>query len=197
MTDRGRLLRRRWIRHNGSAALMLVMALLLVGGCGKKVVQTAPPVPELDVPPPPPRNVEPTDAQVQQPVTLVDAPVLTVERPRVAPPPPPRDVKPEPRPEPVVEAKPAEELRPAATLQTTSTDREAELERRVRAMLQAAAADLNRVDYRKLNTDVQLQDDTAKSFVRQAEDALKSKNLVFAQTMAEKAATLASQLAGR
>jgi len=122
-----------------------------------------------------------------------------VERPRVAAPPaPPRDVKPEPRPEPVVEQKPVvEEPRPAATLQTTSTDREAELERRVRALLQSATADLNRVDYRKLNTDVQLQYDTAKSFVRQAEEALKSRNLVFAQTMGEKAATLASQLAGR
>ena len=66
-----------------------------------------------------------------------------------------------------------------------------------RATLQTATADLNRVDYRKLNADVQLQYDTAKGFVRQAEEALKTKNLGFAQTMAEKAATIASQLAGR
>lgn len=173
------------------------MALLIVSGCGKKVVQTMPPMPELEVPPPPPRDVEPTDAQLPQPVPLVDAPVRTVERPRVSPPPPPRDVKPEPKPEPPAEPKPVEEQRPATTLQTTPIDREAELERRVRGTLQTATADLNRVDYRKLNSDVQLQYDTAKSFVRQAEEALKSKNLVFAQTMAEKAATLASQLAGR
>jgi len=71
------------------------------------------------------------------------------------------------------------------------------LEGRVRASLKTAADVLNRVDYRKLNADVQLQYDTAKSFIRQAEDALKNKNLVFAQTMADKAVTLAGQLAPR
>lgn len=197
MIEQGRLSRepRRWRRS--SPALTLVLSMLLTLGCGKKVVQTVPPPPALDVPPPPARVVEPVDAQAPQPVTLVDAPVRTVERPRVAPPPVPRDPKPEPRPEPVADPKPPEDPRPVATLQTTSTDREAELERRVRTMLQTATADLNRVDYRRLNSDVQLQYDTAKSFVRQAEEAIKSKNLVFAQTMAEKAATLANQLAGR
>lgn len=197
MTDRRTLTHGPWMRHTWSAALALVVTLLFVSGCGKKVVQTVPPPPELQVPPPPPRNVEPVDAQLPPPVSLIDAPVRTVERPRATPPPPPRDTRPEPRPEPVVEVKPVEEPRPTTTLQTTSTNREADLERGVRAMLQSATADLNRVDYRRLNTDVQLQYDTAKSFVRQAEEALKSKNLVFAQTMAEKAATLASQLAGR
>ena len=92
--------------------------------------------------------------------------------------------------------KPPEETRsPATTLQTTTADREGELERRIRASLKTATDVLNRVDYRKLNADVQLQYDTAKSFIRQAEDALKTKNLVFAQTMADKAVTLAGQLA--
>ena len=39
-------------------------------------------------------------------------------------------------------------------------DREGELERRIRASLKTAADVLNRVDYRKLNADVQLQYDT-------------------------------------
>jgi uncharacterized protein (DUF885 family) len=64
-------------------------------------------------------------------------------------------------------------------------------------MLQAAGADLNRIDYRRLSPDTQLQYDTAKGFIRQAEDALRSRNLMFAQTMAEKAATLANQLLGQ
>ena len=103
--------------------------------------------------------------------------------------------KPEPAPE---QPKPAEEVRsPATTLQTTPADREGELERRVRASLKTAGDVLNRVDYRKLNADVRLQYDTAKGFIRQAEDALKSKNLVFAQTMADKAVTLSGQLAPR
>lgn len=185
-------LRRRW-----QAAAVVMTALFLVSGCRRPPVRTIPVMPPLEVPPPPPRSVEPADTQAPQPVPLVDAPVRTVERPRAQPPAPPRDAKPEPRTEPAAEVKPPEEVRPGTTLQTTSTGGEAELERRVRATLQSATADLNRVDYRKLNTDVQLQYDTAKSLVRQAEEALKTKNLVFAQTMAEKAATIASQLAGR
>jgi hypothetical protein len=136
-------------------------------------------------------------------IPLIDVPAATTppEPPRAAPPTPPRDagrVEP-PKPDPVQgPAKPAEETRsPATTLQTTTADREGELEGRVRASLKTAADVLNRVDYRKLNADVQLQYDTAKSFIRQAEDALKNKNLVFAQTMADKAVALAGQLAPR
>ena len=48
-----------------------------------------------------------------------------------------------------------------------------------------------------LNADAQTQYDTAKRFIRQAEDALRAKNLVFAKNLADKAAALAAQLAGR
>lgn len=199
MTTRDGAARRPQRRLGWPLAAMLAVSLAGGGaaGCRRPPVQTVPSLPDLDVPPPPLRIVEAPDAQAPPPVSLVDAPARTVERPRVPPPPPPRDAKPDPRPDPVVEAKPPDEPRPATTLQTTPADREGEVDRRVRGTLQTAAADLNRVDYRKLNADVQMQYDTAKSFMRQAEEALKSKNLVFALTMAEKAATLASQLAGR
>ena len=39
--------------------------------------------------------------------------------------------------------------------------------------------------------------DTAKRFVTTAEDALRTKNLVLARSVADKAATLAAQLAGK
>jgi hypothetical protein len=176
---------------------LLVLSLAVGAGCGRTPVRTAPVMPDLEVPPPPPRTVEPLDAQVPAPVPLVDAPVRTVERPRTPAPPPPRDLKPEPKSEPALEAKPPDDTRPAATLQTAPTDREAEVERRVRSVLQTATAQLNRIDYRRLNPDVQLQYDTAKRFVLQAEEALQARNFVFAATMADKAATLASQLTGR
>ncbi|MGE3178742.1 MAG: hypothetical protein AB7O32_14835, partial [Vicinamibacterales bacterium] len=121
----------------------------------------------------------------------VDVPSRTVERPRAAVPAAPRE-KTEPKPEPPAEPAKAED-RPA-TLQTATPSPDGEVERRIRGLLQSAQNDLNRIDYRKLNPDPQLQYDTAKSFIRQAEAALQSKNLVLAQTMAEKAATLASQL---
>ena len=84
-----------------------------------------------------------------------------------------------------------------STLQTTPATAEGELERGVRATITRASNELNRIDYRVLNADAKLQYDTAKRFIRQADDAVKAKNLVFAKTLADKAATLADQLAGR
>ena len=57
-------------------------------------------------------------------------------------------------------------------------------------------AELNRIDYRVLNTDARSQYDTAKRFVQQAEDAIRMKNLPFAKNLADKAAALAAQLGG-
>jgi hypothetical protein len=185
--------------------LMAAVALgvaLTAGGCRRPQARTVPEMPALEVPPPPPRDVATADAAVPQPIPLIEAPARTApEPPPVAPPSPPRDVVKvdPPKPEPVAEQpKPPEEVRsPATTLQTTPADREGGLERRIRASLKTAVDVLNRIDYRKLNADVKLQYDTAKSFIRQAEDALKTKNLVFAQTMADKAVTLSGQLAPR
>ena len=81
--------------------------------------------------------------------------------------------------------------------QTTPATAEGEVERGIRGSLQRAAADLNRVDYRALNADARTQYDTAKRFVSQADEAIRTKNLVFAKNLAEKAATIAAQLAGR
>jgi hypothetical protein len=190
-------------RATRALAVVAVCAALAVGGCRRPQARTVPEMPALEVPPPPPRLVEAAaGTAAPQPIPLIEVPTTTApEPPRAAPPTPPRDAvkvdppKPDPTQGPV---KPPEETRsPATTLQTTTADREGELERRVRASLKTAADVLNRVDYRKLNADVQLQYDTAKSFIRQAEDALKNKNLVFAQTMADKAVTLAGQLAPR
>jgi hypothetical protein len=105
---------------------------------------------------------------------------------------------PKPEPPPVETAKtPEEPVKPApppATLQTTPTQRELEVERRVRTMLTQATNDLNRTNYQALNADGRTQYDAAKGFVRQAEDALKAKNLPFASNLADKAAVLAAQL---
>ena len=60
-----------------------------------------------------------------------------------------------------------------------------------------ATADLNRIDYRALNAEARVQYDTAKRFISQAQEALRAKNLVFARSLADKAAALAAQLAGK
>ena len=66
-----------------------------------------------------------------------------------------------------------------------------------RASLSRANADLSRIDYRMLNADAKTQYDTAKRFIRQADDAMRTKNLVFAKNLADKAAALAAQLGGK
>ena len=171
---------------------------LSLTGCTHAQVKTTPEMPAIEMPPPPPRDVEPNEAEAPQPVPLVAEPVHnTPARPRPAPQ-PSKPEPPKPEPPPVEPPKPAEEPAKApTTLQTTPATAEGDVERGIRASLQRATADLNRVDYRALNTDARTQYDTAKRFVRQADDALRMKNLVFAKNLADKAATLAAQLAGR
>ena len=143
------------------------------------------------MPAPPPRIVETPDAEAPPPALLPEEPAHhpTTGTRRSAPPTP----KPEPpKPEP-----PKEPPKPATTLQTIPAGAEVEVERGIRLQLNRAGADLSHVDYRALNKEARTQYDTAKGLVRQAEDALKMKNLVFARSLADKAAALAAQLAGK
>ena len=183
--------------------------VLVLGGCSRARANVTPDQPALVMPEPPPRDVEPMDAEMPAPMSLPEEPAHSTpprtraparsDAPRIEP-------KPEaPKPEaPIDPAKAAEEARPAApvsppttTLQTTPAAAEGEMERSIRATLGHASADLNRVDYRVLNADARTQYDTAKNFIRQAETAMGAKNLAFAKTLAEKSAVLAAQLAGR
>ncbi|HMF98300.1 MAG TPA: hypothetical protein VKE96_28565 [Vicinamibacterales bacterium] len=178
-----------------------------LSACTRAQAKVTPDQP-LDVPPPPPREVEVNDSEPPPPVSLIaeparntpqrTRPATTPREPQRTEPPKPDAAKPEaPPPEP---PKPAEDLRPAApptTLQTTPANAEGELERTIRASLTRANADLNRIDYRALNSEARTQYDTAKRFIAQAEAGLHEKNLQFAKSVADKAATIAAQLAGR
>ena len=164
---------------------------------------TLPSGPPLDVPAPPPRIVVPLEAAA--PPSQPEPP----EEPRRAPTPAPVPPAARPRPGPaappeapkvVVEEPPKPAPAPSApttTLQTTPAAEQGEVERGIRATMARATADLNRVDYRALNADARTQYDTAKRFIQQADEAIAMKNLPFAKTVADKAAVLAAQLAGR
>jgi hypothetical protein len=182
--------------------LLTVGGPLLFTGCAHAQAKTTPDTPGLQMPAPPPRDVEPTEVEAPPPVGLVPEPARnTPARPRSAPPQRPEPPKTEPpKPEPApVEPRPADEppKPPTTTLQTTPATSEGEVERGIRAALQRASTDLNRVDYRALNADARTQYDQAKRFINQADDAIRTKNLPFAKNFAEKAATIAAQLAGR
>ena len=191
-----------------SALLPFCLAGLLVSSCTRAQAKITPDAP-LDVPAPPPRDVEPIESEPPPVVPLAQEPARnTPARPRPSPTreqprQEPARVEP-PKPEapttpPAEPPKPAEEppKTPATTLQTTPPTAEGEMERGVRAAIAKASADLNRVDYRALNNDARTQYDTAKRFIRQAEEAIRAKNLVFAKSVADKAVVLAAQLAGR
>lgn len=190
--------------HTRGVRASLLVVCLLAGGAGACAHGQAPALaelPPLEMPAPPPRVVETIEPPLE-PSQLPDEPVTPL-RPRPTPAPradnprTPEPPKPVPPPEPTRTTDDSPRQPPPTTLQTTPTQREGQVERRVRALIAQATADLNRVNYQALNTDARNQYDMAKRFASQAEDALRTRNLVFASNLADKAAALAAQLLGR
>ncbi len=180
-----------------------VVALPLISaGCHRAHAKTLPESPPLEVPAVPPREVVPIEVETPQPMPLPEEPART-PTPRLRPSPQqtpraeqPRTEAPKIEQPPVEAPKPEEEpAKPPALLQTTPPNTEGDLERGIRASLTRAQTDLNRIDAARLNADARVQYETAKSFIRQAEQAVRAKNLSFAKIVADKAAVLAAQLA--
>ena len=184
--------------------------LLALSACARLHARNTPEPPPLEMPPPPPRVVELPDTETPTPVLLPEEPARhpNAGQRRPAPPPPAKQEPAKPEPPKTEQVpptqsgenpKPPEEppKPPATTLQTIPAGAEAEVERTIRSQLMKAGTDLKRVDYRALNAEARTQYDTAKGLVRQAEESLRMKNLVFARSLADKAAALAAQLAGK
>ena len=189
-------------RRSVLALLQVCLVAGLASGCIRARARTTPSTtPPLDVPLPPPRLVEAAEEPPPpEPLTLPAEPARsTLPRPPRTPPVPAQQTESAKPPEPPKPPEEPKEPKPPAetTLRTTPTQQEGELERRTRGLLLEATSNLNRTDYGRLNPDAKGQYDSAKGFVRQAEDALRTKNLVFASYLAEKAATLAAQLRGK
>jgi hypothetical protein len=192
-------------------SLVLTIAVAATGSaCMHAKAAAVADSPPLDMPPPPPRVVETVEGTPLPPAPLAEEPPRQEVRPPVRRTPRadrggdlprPDAQKPDTKPEGSAEAPRAveDQPKPAATLQTTPAVAEGELERTIRGSLSRAAADLGRVDYRSLSRDGRTQYDTAKRFIEQAEEAMepRTRNLLFARSLAEKAQVLAQQLAGR
>lgn len=181
-------------------ALAVLTVLVSIGaataGCGKLRAATQPDLPALDTPPPPPRVIEPV--QVEVPATPANQGTEDQSPARQPPRPAPARTEPRPAPPPRADREPeregakAEESRPSRTLQTG--DSGSVSERAVRDELARASADLQRIDYRGLSPNLKEQYDVAKRFIQQSEEALKAGNLVYASTLAGKAAEIAGVL---
>jgi hypothetical protein len=187
---------------SGALWLMSLMLLVpLITGCARARAKTMPTLPPLEMPAPPPRIVLPMQAEVepQEPSPVTEEPRRAQPapaRPRPATPPPAASAA-EPPPAPVpTSTQPPAPPTPSTVLQTTPASEEGEVARAIRATMTRAMTELNRIDYRVLNTDARSQYDTAKRFVQQAEEAIRMKNLPFAKNLADKAAALAAQLGG-
>ncbi len=192
----------------GRALLIAAFAATLAGGCAKAQARSEPELPALDVPPAPPRIIAPLESQ---PLPRAAMPVgdETPSQPRTQRARPPRaEARPgdatrlEPTrtsetPVEAVRAETAETPGAAAPLLTVQPGGDGALERTIRDTLARATSDLGRVDYGGLGSEAKAQYDTAKRFVEQGQDALKSKNYVFAANLADKAAVLAAVLLGR
>ena len=193
---------------NSRAFLALALAFgPLISGCLHASARTIVDSPPLDIPAPPPRNIETVEVAPPAPLSLPEEPPRQPVSPPVAVVPPSRPVprteppaksEPPAKIEPPAEPRVAEEVpRPAPTLQTTPAVAEVEVARGIRVTIDRAAADLKRVNPAALNGDGRTQFDTAKRFIAQAEDALTKRNLVLARSLADKALVVAAQLAPR
>ena len=179
------------MRFSTIAPLLLTAALT---GCAAKAqVRNEVEVPLLDPPPPPPRVVV-TYAEPEPPPE--PPPVETAIPAKPAPRPP----RPEQKADPV-ETPPAEPVAavtkppsPAALTLTPSPGSEAQTVTAIRALMDRASRDLQRVNAGALNQDGRAQLDQARRFLQQADEALKVRNIVFAGRLADKAATMAAIL---
>jgi hypothetical protein len=184
-----------------------ILALAAAGLSACSAAQAKGPAtrPAMEVPPPPPRIVEPMVAEPPppiEPVADLPPPPATSSRPRPAAsrenasrepaktepkpaePPPAETAPPTPPP-----ANPAPQIRTPADNSETA--------RQVRDILDRANKGLSTVDYRALTPQRKESYDTAKQFILQAEDAVKVSNFQYAKYLAEKADTLAKELQGR
>lgn len=196
MRNSGLHLSARTLESSLTVGKLFVIAVLLcafAGGCAKTRASTELVMPELLPPPPPPRVVE---RFVLEPVPTIDP--SPVESALATPPvrtPPKVIAKPEPpKPEevPAVPAPPAAAT-PALTLKPGPSV-QAQTEASIRALLDRATRDLQRVNYAALDADGRAQFDAARRFKEQADEALKVANLAFAGKLADKAATMAAVL---
>ena len=169
----------------------LLLAGGLAAGCSAHAEPLTPSAtPALNVPEPPGRYVLPATEQQTLPPAIDEPPASSGAA--VTSKPPVRNPNPRPAtPPPAEPPPPAPTPTPAILLTSANT---AEFEKRVRAQLDQARTHLAQVSRPALGTDAKAHYDAAQGFIRQADEALKVKNLIYAGQLADKALTMAALL---
>jgi flavin-binding protein dodecin len=189
-------------------------AVVLLGALGSACVTTRAPKPierpALEVPPVPPRVIEPAplpEITQLEPVSDLPPPPVDAkpvarrpgrepassnnskEKPVAAPAEPPPPVEPPPQP-----AQPPQNTPPAPVLRTPATADAAATERQIREALNRAQGILNHVDFRRLSDERKAVYNEVKDFLVQAEVAIKESNFELAKGLASSAEKLANGL---
>jgi hypothetical protein len=188
-----------------------VLTAGMAAGCAKPRAHVEPEPPPLSAPPPPTRLLPPLaggpiEGASPPPPPDTGAPPAPARRRaessrpsdsqrETRPAEPPRaDVPLEGQRQPGDAAAP---LQPAPVLQLTPATESNASEQTIRQVLSRATQDLSHVDYVALSADAKAQYDTAKRFMSLADQAIKDRNMVFARTLADKAAVIAGVLSNR
>lgn len=180
-----------------STALVLLAAA--ASACATARAAAPREVPALDVPMPPPRVIVPLPPPEPPPVEPVadlpgnSAPSPTRPRPQRQP----DTAKPEAKPEEKTETPPNAVAPPVPQLRMPDAGNATQVSQQIRDIVARTRATLDNIDYRTLTPPRQKAYDDAKLFLTQAEEALKTSNLVVAKELADKAERLAKELQGR
>ena len=209
-----RVNKRSALQYNKERVMHRVAVVLILGtlasGCSVATRAQAPiERPSLDVPPAPPRVIDPAPA----PEIVHIEPVADLPPPPVDPKPlrrsprdlnnnreaqKPTDAKPETPPTTEAPAAAAPQAaQPPPVLRTPPSNDTAAAERRIRDIVGRARGMLQNIDYQRLNDQRKIAYDQAKSSIDGAEAALKDLSFELAQQLAEKAEKLAKELQAR
>ena len=186
----------------------LLAATLLASACATS--RAAAPVerPALEVPPVPPRIVEPApppetsapepvgDLPPEKPATSTTRAKPPVSRDPVRDTQKPPEAKPAETPAPV-EQPPAPPQNTGTQIRTPATADAAAAEKVVRETISRARERLKNIDYQRLPEGAQKAYNEAKDFIDRAEVAVKTSNLDLAKGLASQAEKLAKELPNR
>ena len=180
--------------------MLLALLVPLASACSSTRAQTQVEVPALDVPPVPPRVIGPlptSDLPAVEPVP--DLPPAPAAPPKPAPKPTPKpETKPEAKPETPPDATSSQTNPPAVPpLRTPNAADGPEAAKAIQDVIDRTYKVLNVVDYGRLTSDRRANYDNAKSFLKQAEEALKTNDHALAKSLANRAEEIANLLRGR
>jgi len=182
-------------------AFCVLSCAAVAGGCGKKHIQTVADGPALAMPAPPSRVFAPIEDEEPLASTRPEQ-----QRPAEAPsaPQPPSPARRRPTPaeaerteQPPAPAPPAPTIEVPRELRAASSPTDADAERKIGDLIKRASTTLGNVYYQGLSPQRRELYELAKASITDAEKAMKERNYQYAETLADKAAKLATELLGR